>query len=111
LGWQSWRSTNQEIWQETVSTRETRLGSVVGTVAYVSPERAPRLSVARTDLFSAGTILYEMAQREAGIRRAESGGDFLAPSLPQRRGHEQFFEQGAAGTRTNHPQGTGEEYP
>jgi serine/threonine protein kinase/dipeptidyl aminopeptidase/acylaminoacyl peptidase len=69
--------TSPEAETETAERRLTRAGAISGTTGYMSPEQASGRDVdARTDIFSFGALLYEMATGQRAF-----AGDSAAATL------------------------------
>ena len=87
----------------------TTAGSTMGTVSYMSPEQARgQLTDARTDLFSLGTVLYQVATGDAAVPGRDLGGRLRRDPQPRARCRSARPTRLARGARPHPGQGAGE---
>jgi serine/threonine-protein kinase len=68
-GSELWFDSGQPTWPE-AQRQHTAIGAVIGTAGYMSPEQARGLEVDfRSDQFTLGAILYELASGQQAFRR------------------------------------------
>ncbi len=76
-------STSAATTEGRTASHQTEPGTVMGTVGYMSPEQVRgRPADHRTDIFSFGTVLYEMLSGNPAFRR-DTAGDTMAAILKE----------------------------